>query len=155
PDSLRTRLVAAISRRDRDEVVKLTQDPSFQDLPPATLVVLAKQEIELEEHAAAAVLLRAGLERQPGDFWMNLELGFVLGHPKLGGGGGALRYLTAAVALRPDSPNAHLFLGMALQDKGDVEGAIRRYRAALHINPRYAEAHRRLGEFLVDKGLLK
>jgi tetratricopeptide (TPR) repeat protein len=154
PYSLRTRLTAAIRRRDRDEVLKLTQDQKFHELPPATLVIVAKDAAEANEWAVAEVILRAGLERQPGDFWMNLELGMLLnkqGPPRIDE---ALRYLTAALALRSDSPGVHLNLGNALRDKGDTEGGIRCFRAALRLEPTYAAAHTALGEALLARGEL-
>jgi tetratricopeptide (TPR) repeat protein len=151
PDSLRTRLAAAVRRRDGAELAKLMQEPSFQEVPPATLIRLAKDLAGVKEWAAGEQLLRAGLEGKPGDFWLNHDLGWVLQNqlpPRLEE---AVRYYTAALALRPDSPGVHLNLGNALKDKGDVEGAIRRYRAAQRISPVYAMAHINLGALLCDQ----
>jgi tetratricopeptide (TPR) repeat protein len=153
-DSLRERLMAAISRRDGAEVVKLVAELSLKDRPPATVVILARALDRGEAWAAKEQLLRAGLERHRGDFWLNHSLGILLKHEPLPRPEEAVVYLTAALALRPDSPGAHLNLGNALKDQGDVEGAIHRYQAALEIDPNYAMAHSSLGQALEHKGRL-
>jgi len=54
-----------------------------------------------------------------------------------------------------DDPAAHINLGYALQNKGDLDGAIREYRQALSLNPNLtvaAVAHNNLGNALQDKG---
>jgi serine/threonine protein kinase/Flp pilus assembly protein TadD len=154
PGCLRRRLLAAVGARDGAELEKLAKEPAFQDLPPATLDILAKDLAAVKEWAAAERLLRAGLERTPGDFWLNHDLGAVLyaqGPPRAEE---ALRYLTAALALRFDSPGVHNNLGLALRARGDVDGAIRRYLAALQIDPTYAMAHYNLGNARHEKGQL-
>jgi tetratricopeptide (TPR) repeat protein len=154
PESLRTRLVAAIRRRDLTEYVRLLQDPSFYVLPPASVVIAAKTLSNVKEWAAAERVLLAGLERKPGDFWLNHELGMLLRLQQPPRVEEAVRYLTAARALRSDSPGIHQNLGNALKQKGDMEGAIRCYRAALQIDPMYAMAHAALADALRDKGRL-
>ncbi|HKB36307.1 MAG TPA: serine/threonine-protein kinase, partial [Gemmataceae bacterium] len=77
-DSLRPRLLAAVRGRDGAGLEKLTKEPAFQDLPPATVVILANDLAAVKKWGAAERLLRAGLERKPGDFWLNHELGMVL-----------------------------------------------------------------------------
>jgi tetratricopeptide (TPR) repeat protein len=160
--------MAAVGRRDGAEVMKLAGEPSFQDLPLASVVICARDLAQgkewgssaqnlsaAKEWGAAEVLLRAGLERNPGDFWLNHDLGQVLLEQQPPRAGEAVRYLTAALALRPDSPGVHLNLGVALKENGDLEGAILRYRAALHIDRNYAMAHLNLGDALTSKGQLE
>jgi tetratricopeptide (TPR) repeat protein/serine/threonine protein kinase len=154
PNSLRSRLNVAASQRDGTALTKLAQEPAVLDLPPATLDIVAKGLAQRREWAAAEQLLRAGLERNPGDFWLNLELGTLLENREPQRAEEAVRYLTAALALRPDSPGVHLNLGLALLAKGDVEGEIRYYQAALRISPKYAAAHTSLGLALANKGRL-
>jgi tetratricopeptide (TPR) repeat protein len=64
----------------------------------------------------------------------------------------AVRFLTAAVALRPDSPGANLNLGNALKDKGQVDAAMACYQKAIQLDPKYATPHNNLGTALADKG---
>jgi superkiller protein 3 len=153
-DSLRPRLMAAVRRRDGAELVKLEKEPAFQDLPPATLVILAKDLAVVKEWAAAERLLRAGLERKPGDFWLNHDLGILLVDQEPPRAEEAVLYLAVAMALRSDSPAAHNNLGFALRKKGDLEGAIRRYRAVLKLDPLAAYAHANLGVALAEQNKL-
>jgi tetratricopeptide (TPR) repeat protein len=150
-DSLRPRLLASIQRGDLEGLEKLTQETSFEKLPAASLVMLAQESASRRQWVAAERLLRAGLEQRPGDFWLNHELGMLFKKQQPPRAEEAVRYLTAALALRPDSPGVHLNLGNALKAKGDREGAICRYQAALHINPNYAAAHFGLGRALGEK----
>jgi Flp pilus assembly protein TadD len=60
------------------------------------------------------------------------------------------------VALRPQSPLAHLVLANALDEKKDrdVDGAVAECRKAIEIDPKYAKAHNLLGYFLLGQGHL-
>ena len=54
-------------------------------------------------------LLRAGQDRYPSDFWLNYDLGMLLHYQKPPRAEEAVRYLTAALALRSDSPGVQRF----------------------------------------------
>jgi tetratricopeptide (TPR) repeat protein/serine/threonine protein kinase len=152
PYSLRERLMEAVKRGDTAELEKLVNQPSFQDLPPATVALAAWELDEAGQWAAAEKLLRPTQERKPGDFWLNHLLADVLSKQGPSRAEEALRYWTAALALRTDSPGVYFNLGSVLYAKGDVDGAIRCYQAALRINPGYAEAHEGLGGASAAKG---
>ncbi len=66
----------------------------------------------------------------------------------------ALRYLTAATALRPRSAGAQFQLGIALRDKGRLDEAIDRQREALRLNPKNTMCRRELALVLKLKGKL-
>jgi serine/threonine protein kinase/tetratricopeptide (TPR) repeat protein len=153
PDSLQGRLLAAISRKDSTALAKLVQDPALLDLPPPTLFVLSRKLDGTGELAVAEQLLLAGLERKPGDFWLNFELGKLLSSASRRQTENAVGYLTVALALRPE-PDVYFYLGLVLRVKGDVEGAIHCCRAALRINPKYDAARLRLADNLCDQGRL-
>jgi serine/threonine-protein kinase len=155
PDAFRGRWRSAARRRDREALVQMAAEPGVQALPPATLVGLADDLRAVKEYAAAERLLRAGQQRYRGNFWLNHDLGIVLLEQKPPRPEEAVPYLTAALALRSDSPGAYLNLGNALGEKKDLEGAIREYQAALQIDPNYAMAHYNLGKALYDKNDLK
>jgi tetratricopeptide (TPR) repeat protein len=57
-----------------------------------------------------------------------------------------------ALELDPKLPQAHLSLGNALRDQGDLAGAVACYRKALEVDPNYAEAHCNLGGVLGQQG---
>jgi tetratricopeptide (TPR) repeat protein len=60
-----------------------------------------------------------------------------------------------AFRLNPNNDNVHVNLGLALDNKGDLEAAIREYREALRLNPNNDIAHYNLGLALDDKGDLE
>ena len=65
-------------------------------------------------------MLRRAQQKYPADFWVNYHLGMALQTltpPKLEE---AVRFLTAALALRPESVGVHLNLGNALARQGQV-----------------------------------
>jgi tetratricopeptide (TPR) repeat protein len=148
----RERWRAAARRRDGPALARLARELAPERLPASDLVMLARALSDAKEWAAAERLLRAGQERFLGDFWLNHDLGVVLRNQGPARAEEAARYLTAALALRSDSPGVFLNLGNALMDKGDVEGAVRCYQAALRIDPNYAAARVSLGNALKDKG---
>jgi serine/threonine protein kinase/tetratricopeptide (TPR) repeat protein len=154
PTAFQARWRAAVQRQDRAALVKLADEPEALVVPAATVANLARDLWGVNQAAAAERVLRAGQERYPSDFWLNQNLGLLLAWQKPPRGEEAVRYLTAALALRSDSPVAHLNLGNALAINGDIEGAIRRFRAVLRIDPRYADAHYNLGNALTAKGRL-
>jgi tetratricopeptide (TPR) repeat protein len=100
----------------------------------------------------AANLLRRAQQHYPSDFWVNHDLGVALQSRTPPERDEAVRFLTAAVALRPDSPGANLNLGAALHAKGKVEEAIACFHKAIALDPKYAQAHCNLGIALKDKG---
>jgi len=67
----------------------------------------------------------------------------------------AIVHFRQAIQLRPDFPDAHYNLGIALFQKEDLDGAIAEWRTTLSIHPYDAGAHTSLGNALVQKGLLR
>jgi tetratricopeptide (TPR) repeat protein/serine/threonine protein kinase len=95
-------------------------------------------------------MLRRAQQTYPADFWANHGLAAALregGRPAE-----AVRYYTAALALRPDNPGVYLNRADALRAAGDLDGALADLRQAVARAPRYAMAHDSLGLALWDKG---
>ena len=63
----------------------------------------------------------------------------------------AITQFKRSIALKPGSAEAHNNLGVALDEKHDLDGAIAEYREALRLKPEDAEAHYNLGIALRDK----
>jgi serine/threonine protein kinase/lipoprotein NlpI len=104
--------------------------------------------------AAEAQLLRRAQEQHPADFWVNTYLGSVLQKVAPPERDEAVRFMTAAVALRPESSAAHTFLGLALEQKGQLDAAIASHKKAIDLDPKYAAAHNNLGLALSESGQL-
>jgi serine/threonine-protein kinase len=88
-------------------------------------------------------------EAHPGDFWANVALGQVLVHTH--SYQESMRYMQAALAIRPDAAVSHNFLGLALYGLDRKAEAIEQYRISVGIEPAPL-AHRRLAMALSEKG---
>ena len=73
-----------------------------------------------------SALLRRAQKAFPADFWINHDLGIALGDCEPPQHEEAIRFLTVAVALRPDSPGVRYNLGNALAGAGRMDEAIGR-----------------------------
>jgi tetratricopeptide (TPR) repeat protein len=149
-DGLRAQWRSAVRRKDGAALAGLARGAS--ELAAADLVSLAADLLLLEQSAAAERLLREGQRRFPDDFWINHDLGMVLRDQVPPQYEEAVRYLTAAVAVRSQSPGAHLHLGRALSLQGKVSEAVAEYKKALELDPKYAAAHNNLGVALGAQG---
>jgi tetratricopeptide (TPR) repeat protein len=153
PDDVWGQKVRA-ARRETDAVKRqaaleaLTKSAKVAELPALALDCLAYGLRPLQ----AATLLRRAQRQYPTDFWVNENLGKVLEKIAPAESNEAVRFLTAAVALRPESPGAHLTLGIELYHKGQLDEAIPCYQKTLELDPKYANAHNNLGAALYGKG---
>ena len=123
----------------------LAKSATVAELPARALTRLAKGL----RPPQAAELLRRAQQHYPADFWVNHELGEVLLEVTPPERDDAVRFRTAAVALRPESPLAHSNLGYALYDKGQLDAAVASYRKAIELDPKFAMAHSNLGSAAV------
>jgi serine/threonine protein kinase/Flp pilus assembly protein TadD len=153
-DPWRQRLREARRTRDRRALEQLAREVDVTRQPPQALFLLDRSLQAVGAVDSAVALLRRAQEAFPGDFWTNQNLGTTLAQgpsPQLDE---AIRFLTAAVALRPDSPGARLNLAAALYRRGRLDEAIAGLRKVIQLDPAYAEAYDNLGLALADKGRL-
>jgi tetratricopeptide (TPR) repeat protein len=152
-DPWRRRLRAAAGRRDGAALAALAEDQAALSQPTTVLVQLAISLWESDCRAAAERLLRRAQVGRPADFWINHELAHALiMRTKPEDLGEGIRFLQAALALRPQTPVVHNNLGIALWKKGRLDEAIAEYREALRLKNDYPAAHNNLGVALNDKG---
>jgi serine/threonine protein kinase/Flp pilus assembly protein TadD len=152
PGEWRGRLRDALGRKDSKALDELLASAPAEQWSSKIGLISKHKGFSASERALS--LLRHAQEQHPDDFWTNHDLAFHLHQSRPPRLEEAVRYYTAAVALRPQSPGARVNLGSALRERGDPDGAIAQHRAAIHLKPDYAEAHNRLGNALTDKGLL-
>jgi serine/threonine-protein kinase len=138
----------AWEQSDKIALSQLSQKAHVEKLPPVKLLNMAKDLGKAGLFSEAARLLRLGQGYHPDNFWLNHDLGLLLGVLKPPHQEEAVRFLTAAVALRSDSVSAYINLGNALDSIKDFEGAIRCYRAAIQLDPKVMLAHYNLGKTL-------
>jgi serine/threonine-protein kinase len=86
----------------------------------------------------------------PGDFWLNLELGDAFG--RAGRGAQSCQYYRAALAVRPDNYVLWTTFGVALRNAGAPVECISAFRKAVDLNPRYVTAWCALTDELAGLG---
>jgi serine/threonine-protein kinase len=143
----------ALARNDLDALKRLSAPDRAPGLPAPTVALLARALVARKALAETEALLRRARQEYPEDFWINCYLGELFTRhckpPRLEEG---IRFYTAAVAVRSDSPNAHLWLGVALAKRGKLGEAQEAFEKVLRLQPDYAEVHSNLGLALYQQG---
>jgi eukaryotic-like serine/threonine-protein kinase len=156
PDSLRDRLRStwglAVAEA-QNELRPLRESMNVRAQHPATLVCLAWTLEGTKQSDSALRLLRDAQYVYPGDFWLNLELGFALYRQR--DFEGAARFCNAAVSIRPHSAAANTNLGMALRDQNKLPEAIAYFRRAVELDPNNFGLRITLGHALGRHGKLE
>ncbi|HEV3343222.1 MAG TPA: protein kinase [Pirellulales bacterium] len=118
------------------------------DQPPLMLGLVHSSMNPGSEREEALALVRKAQLLHPEDYWINLQLGGILLTERPGE---AVGYFRAAVASRPESSQAHIMLGRALNDSGDTDGAIAAFRKAIPLTSLRC-APRDLAKALASRG---
>jgi eukaryotic-like serine/threonine-protein kinase len=154
PHPWRLALRDQIGGNDLEALRRLADDQKELEAQSSTsLVLLASGLVGRGDRDRAERVLRRAWRLDPGDFWVNYALGQVRqidNHylkPEE-----AIRFDSAAVAIRPRSFSAHMNLGVALKDARRLEEAAAEFRAALRLRPDYAYGHNNLGNILAEQG---
>jgi serine/threonine-protein kinase len=149
PTGLANRVRLALVQAGAAPLVRLAREVhDARRLPATTLLSLGvalRQRGALDE---AIQVLRAGQQRYPGDFWLNLELGTALMLHWPARPTDALPYFTAALALSGGNPGVQVYLGNALVRAGKLAEAEAAFREALRLKPDLVVAHINLGYVL-------
>jgi serine/threonine-protein kinase len=132
--------------RRRAALEKLVASADLTRVPARSLIRLAW----ILEPASSVALLRRAQRQYPADFWVNVHLGMALRNVTPPERDAAVRFLTVAAALRPNTPVCLINLGNALKAKGELDEAIACFRKASELDPKYAAAHVNLGAILCD-----
>src|SRR5262249_42898528 len=99
-------------------------------------------------HASAEKLLRRAQQLYPDDFWINHDLGATLASMEPPRYVEAIRFFTAALALRPRDAGVYLNYGWCLHGTSAPPGALAAFQQAIRLAPNYAEAHNNEGAIL-------
>ena len=93
----------------------LAAEPKADQLPAASSTLLASALVSSGDVAAAVSLLKRSIDRNPSDLWVNFDLAVYLNESNPAQPDEAIRYFTAARALRPTSAHE---LGHVLEARG-------------------------------------
>ncbi len=148
------RLRDALVAGDRAALLQLSADPQITDQKPSTLVALGAGLRHSGAVAEAVELLKAAQQHDPGDFWLNLELGTSLMLWRPAEPRDALPYFTAALALSNRNPGVYVYLGNTQVKAGKLSDAEVAYRQAITLKPDLVAAHINLGHVLNELGKL-
>jgi serine/threonine protein kinase/tetratricopeptide (TPR) repeat protein len=154
PDGWRCHLRDALAGTDREALVRLASSDEVAHLLHWTVSALVDALFLAGAAQPAEALLRRVQQQHPDDFHANVYLGSLLANsnpPRLEE---AIRFRMVALALRPQSPGAHLNLGVALERAGDTDGGISEFRVATRLKQDWALAHKNLGATWFMQGRL-
>jgi serine/threonine-protein kinase len=141
----------ARAKKDVEKLNALAHAPEAPDQPAVVLSGLAGDMLASKYGRAALALLREAQQRNPGDFWINYQVGIFWSKDRPQE---AVGYFRAAAALRHTSDGAWRMLGRALLDSGDAEGAIAAFRQSVALNPN-SDAAKELTTALTQTGRLE
>ncbi len=151
PDQLASHVRRAAQARDRKTLEQLAEKAQASLPAPTVLIRLGNALVDVSATTEAVRLWRAGQQRYPADFRLNTNLGTTLREMGPRHVAEAVRFSSAAVALRPLSPSAWLNLGAALGSAERHVESEAAYRRALALKD-FATAHSNLGNALSGQG---
>jgi serine/threonine protein kinase/Flp pilus assembly protein TadD len=154
PDAWRDPMRQALERADKQALFDLAGSEEVGRQPSLTLDSLADALLRMEAAEPAQALLQQAWQEHADDFWVNHHLAKAFMNAQPPRWDEAIRFCTAAVVLRPQSPGAHNNLGVALHEKGRLDEAIAECRESIRLKKDYPGAHNNLGAALHDKGRL-
>src|SRR5262249_36775029 len=128
-DAWRVRVRKAVAGGDWVALEQLTREVDLRKQPPNFLLFAVARNFPERMSSSRLEFLRRIQRAYPADWIANSDLGLELRNK--GQPGEAVRYFTAALALRPENPGIYLNRGTALRAAGELDAAIADYRQAL------------------------
>jgi tetratricopeptide (TPR) repeat protein len=150
----RRRLRRAVAQADTRAARHLAEQAMRATLPVARAVMLANGLVELKLHNEAVEVLEQAMRSHPADFWVYYSLGYACFDSTPPRREDAVRYYTAAVALRPKSAKAYIHLGAALAAVNKLPEAVLTYRRAIRLARDDPNAYYNLGIALAARNKL-
>jgi serine/threonine-protein kinase len=149
PDPWRQTLRATFGGKDRSAVLRLADQAEVAGLPVQSVELLARVLREAGAGERAEAVLRTALQRHPGDVWLNHALADHLYQQRPPRLDEAIRFYTAARAVRPE---VALRLGQALLAREKPEEAVAVFRELTRLRQGNLHPHYYLGIALARQG---
>ncbi len=150
PDPTRARIRRAVREGDRESLREVARG-ELDALAPESLFALAIGLRRLDDLGTAIDVLRRGVRRHRGDYWLQLNLAIFLRAEAGGTARTAVPYFHAALALRPNSLEVRHLLGQNLADLGELDEALRLFEELLVLEPGQGHWRAHLGALLADR----
>ncbi len=163
-----TELIQAMQSKNIEKLKEIANSDETGEYPPSAAFCLGMTLHDQGERNAAISITRKVLENNPGDFFLNIFYGDLIGGKRLHRFDDlsrsqeiadsleqmteSIRFLTAAVALRPDSATPLRMLGRALQNQKQHDKALLVYEKAIRLNPQDASARSGIAFVFEDLG---
>jgi serine/threonine protein kinase len=157
PDPWRNRVREALEQRKQAVLLELAGSDQVHTLAAPTIRLLSEALQASDAYDAAVALRRKVYFNHSGDYWFNYQLGMSLFFSQPPRRDEGIRFLTAALAIRPHYPHPLNNLGLALMykavalegvDKGALNEAIIAFKRACAIKPDVAAFYFNLGRAL-------
>jgi Tfp pilus assembly protein PilF/tRNA A-37 threonylcarbamoyl transferase component Bud32 len=149
PDPWRDQLRDPAAWENDKTLAKLAREVPAENVTPGLAAAVGGRLMRAGEGEG---VLRTAQAHRPGDFWLNLFLGWALNvkdKPVEAEG-----FTRAALAVRPDSPFANNDLGYILQRQDKLDEAAELFRRAVELNPKFTAANNNLASVLDRQGKL-
>jgi tetratricopeptide (TPR) repeat protein len=126
---------------------ELASHADSSQLSPASTQLLASMLRREGDYLQAVRLLRAAQQRHPCDVWLNHDLAQALYQQPIPQVDEAIRFYTAARAIRPEIGHA---LAHAVKAKGQLEEAANIFRELIRLRPKNANHYNCLADVYAD-----
>ena len=152
PDLWRVQLRHALGQGDRKALEALAATADVRRLQPTTLYLLGTALHANGANEQAMGLLRRAQVQNPDDWWINNVLGWFCQTALPPQYDDALRYYTAAQAIRPRNPYNLLAIGEVLGGQKAYAEAVTVLSRAIELKPDYSDAWFKRGEAYAHLG---
>lgn len=140
-----------LDRGDIPGLVAFAESPDALEFRSGLVAALGRDLQGVGQYSAMRALLRTAIERYPRDAWLHFDLAYSARSLQPPDYAEALRHMSAATVLRPDSALFQLYLGEYYAKLGSYDRAISAHRQAIRLRPDSANMHRWLGRFLLNR----
>jgi eukaryotic-like serine/threonine-protein kinase len=124
-DDWRKTIRDCLKLKDHDQLLDVADNREILQRDGQTCHLLGDALLVLDDDQRAISFLELAVQQHPNIFWLNHDLGIALEYGNPPRVEEAIRYITVARSLRPQLPNVHFNLAIALERVGRFEEAIR------------------------------
>jgi serine/threonine protein kinase/Flp pilus assembly protein TadD len=146
-----TSVIAALQRDDPAELKAMASSWDKANLSPDAAFCISLILDRAGDRQAAIAVIQASLPKNPGDFFLNAFVGYLLTFSEPPQGAMAISYLNTAIALRPDAALPRGMFGIALTELINPDQYVSTFNEAARHSPTYAQAHSALAAIMQDQ----